>query len=40
MKDVIIVTGASGRIGSELVSHLAKQGYNLLITDIKKKRIT
>jgi NAD(P)-dependent dehydrogenase (short-subunit alcohol dehydrogenase family) len=37
MKDVIIVTGASGRIGSELVSHLAKQGYNLLITDIKKK---
>jgi len=39
MKDVIIITGACGRIGSELVSHLAKQEYNLLLTDINKKRL-
>ena len=39
MKNVVIITGAAGRIGSALVAFLANQGYNLLLTDINKKKI-
>ena len=39
MKNVVIITGAAGRIGSALAAFLANQGYNLLLTDINKKKL-
>ena len=35
----VLVTGACGRIASEVVFYIAKKGYNLLIIDINESSL-
>ena len=36
-KDTILITGASGKIGSEIFNDLSKKNYNVIATYFKKK---
>ena len=38
MTEVSIITGAAGLLGEQHALALASEGYNLLLTDIEKKK--